>query len=204
VRRPRHLSAFARRASATKPAKKWDGAWRSLRDAAGLPGFRFHDLRHTVVTDLLEAAGVLRQPIHNRSLRSVWSDAAARLSENLSTYFGDVKREEGESDTQCRTLEGLCRFTAASISVAAKACLALVGVVKFMPCLLLSARSMVDYKRKSAFAERDQRPVRRLGDVREWRVTVAAGKPVTLIVPSGRPRHPARSLTGVGPAIRTL
>lgn len=30
----------------TKPAKKWDGAWRSLRDAAGLPGFRFHDLRH--------------------------------------------------------------------------------------------------------------------------------------------------------------
>jgi hypothetical protein len=39
----------------TKPAKKWDGAWRSLRDAAGLRGFRFHDLRHTVVTDLLEA-----------------------------------------------------------------------------------------------------------------------------------------------------
>jgi len=39
----------------TKPAKKWDGAWRSLRNAAGLPGFRFHDLRHTVVTDLLEA-----------------------------------------------------------------------------------------------------------------------------------------------------
>jgi integrase len=39
----------------TTPAKKWDGAWRSLRDAAGLPGFRFHDLRHTVVTDLLEA-----------------------------------------------------------------------------------------------------------------------------------------------------
>jgi integrase len=26
-----------------------------LRDAADLPGFRFHDLRHTVVTDLLEA-----------------------------------------------------------------------------------------------------------------------------------------------------
>jgi hypothetical protein len=38
-----------------KPARKWDGAWRSLRKAAGLPGFRFHDLRHTVDTDLLEA-----------------------------------------------------------------------------------------------------------------------------------------------------
>jgi hypothetical protein len=40
----------------TKPARKWDFAWRSLRKAAGLPGFRFHDLRHKVVTDLLEAA----------------------------------------------------------------------------------------------------------------------------------------------------
>ena len=39
----------------TEPATKWDGAWRSLRDAAGLRSFRFHDLRPTVVTDLLEA-----------------------------------------------------------------------------------------------------------------------------------------------------
>ena len=39
----------------TKPAQKWDTAWRALRKAAGLAGFRFHDLRHTVVTDLLEA-----------------------------------------------------------------------------------------------------------------------------------------------------
>jgi hypothetical protein len=45
--------------------------------------------------------------------------------------------------------------------------------------------------------------LRRLGDVREWRMTLAAGKPVTLIVPSGRPRHAARSFTAVGPAIRT-
>ena len=33
---------------------KWDTAWRALRDAAGLPGFRFHDLRHTVITELAE------------------------------------------------------------------------------------------------------------------------------------------------------
>ena len=39
----------------TKPASKWDTAWRALRDEAGLPGLRFHDLRHTVVTRLLEA-----------------------------------------------------------------------------------------------------------------------------------------------------
>jgi integrase len=28
-----------------KPMLKWDTAWRALRDAAGLPGLRFHDLR---------------------------------------------------------------------------------------------------------------------------------------------------------------
>jgi hypothetical protein len=33
---------------------KWDTAWRALRDAAGLPGLRFHDLRHTVITELAE------------------------------------------------------------------------------------------------------------------------------------------------------
>jgi hypothetical protein len=35
---------------------KWDTAWRALRDAAGLPGLGFHDLRHTVITGLAEMA----------------------------------------------------------------------------------------------------------------------------------------------------
>lgn len=39
----------------TMPGRKWDTAWRALRDAAGLRGLPFHDLRHTVVTRLLEA-----------------------------------------------------------------------------------------------------------------------------------------------------
>ena len=29
----------------TQPSTKWDTAWRALRDAAGLPKLRFHDLR---------------------------------------------------------------------------------------------------------------------------------------------------------------
>ena len=37
-----------------QPMLKWDTAWRALRDAAGLPRFRFHDLRHTVITELAE------------------------------------------------------------------------------------------------------------------------------------------------------
>ncbi|MFL6464745.1 MAG: tyrosine-type recombinase/integrase, partial [Bryobacteraceae bacterium] len=34
----------------THPIKTWRSAWRSLRRAAGLPTFRFHDLRHTAIT----------------------------------------------------------------------------------------------------------------------------------------------------------
>ena len=52
----------------TQPMLKWDTAWRALRDAAGLPRFRFHDLRHTVITELAELgvrrsrAGVNQRP----------------------------------------------------------------------------------------------------------------------------------------------
>jgi len=42
------------RYDATNPMLKWDTAWRALRDAARLPGLRFHDLRHTVITELAE------------------------------------------------------------------------------------------------------------------------------------------------------
>ena len=34
--------------------KKWDTAWRAVRDAAGLPGLGFHDLRLTAITELAE------------------------------------------------------------------------------------------------------------------------------------------------------
>jgi integrase len=62
----------------TKPASKWDTAWRSLRDAAGLPGFRFHDLRHTVVTDLLEAG----EPEH--VIEAVTGHLSRRMLEHYS------------------------------------------------------------------------------------------------------------------------
>ena len=39
----------------TKPQKTWPTAWRSLTRAAGLLGFRFHDLRHQAVTELAES-----------------------------------------------------------------------------------------------------------------------------------------------------
>jgi len=35
-----------------KTIKKWDIPWRNLGKTAGLPGLRFHDLRHTIITEL--------------------------------------------------------------------------------------------------------------------------------------------------------
>ena len=38
----------------TRHLKSWRSAWRTLTKKAGLPGFQFHDLRHTAITDLAE------------------------------------------------------------------------------------------------------------------------------------------------------
>ena len=62
----------------TKPAEKWDTAWRALRDAAGLRRLRFHDLRHTVVTRLLEAG----EPDH--VVESITGHLSRRMLEHYS------------------------------------------------------------------------------------------------------------------------
>jgi integrase len=62
----------------THPAAKWDTAWRALRDAAGLKGLRFHDLRHTVVTRLLEAG----EPDH--VVESITGHLSRRMLEHYS------------------------------------------------------------------------------------------------------------------------
>ena len=39
----------------TRPMASWRTAWRNLRNAAGLPNLRFHDLRHHAITELAES-----------------------------------------------------------------------------------------------------------------------------------------------------
>ena len=39
----------------TRPQKSWRSAWRKLTKAAGILGFRFHDLRHQAITEMAEA-----------------------------------------------------------------------------------------------------------------------------------------------------
>ena len=71
----------------TKPARKWDTAWRALRDAAGLPGLRFHDLRHTVVTRLLEAG----EPDH--VVESITGHLSRRMLEHYSHIRLKAKKD---------------------------------------------------------------------------------------------------------------
>jgi len=52
----------------------WDSAWRSLTEAAGFPGLRFHDLRHSFCTAMIErgiSVGVVQSIIGHMSAKMV-------------------------------------------------------------------------------------------------------------------------------------
>ena len=71
----------------TQPMVKWDTAWRALRAAAGLPRFRFHDLRHTVITELAELA------VADHVLESISGHLSRRMLEHYSHIRIDAKRQ---------------------------------------------------------------------------------------------------------------
>jgi integrase len=48
--------AVSVRPDPTKPMTTWRTAWRNLTKEAGLPGLRFHDLRHHAITELAESS----------------------------------------------------------------------------------------------------------------------------------------------------
>jgi integrase len=75
------------RFDAAKPMLKWDTAWRALRDAAGLHGLRFHDLRHTVITELAEMG------VADHVLESITGHLSRRMLEHYSHIRIDAKRQ---------------------------------------------------------------------------------------------------------------
>ena len=66
---------------------KWDTAWRALRDGAGLHGLRFHDLRHTVITELAEMG------VADHVLESISGHLSRRMLEHYSHIRIDAKRQ---------------------------------------------------------------------------------------------------------------
>jgi hypothetical protein len=65
---------------------KGDTAWRALRDAAGLH-LRFHDLRHTVITELAEMG------VADHVLESITGHLSRRMLEHYSHIRIDAKRQ---------------------------------------------------------------------------------------------------------------
>ncbi len=74
----------------TRHQKSWRSAWRNLRKAAGLQGFRFHDLRHTAITELAEAGAP------DATLMAIAGHMSRRMLEHYSHVRMKAKREAVE------------------------------------------------------------------------------------------------------------
>ncbi len=70
--------------------KSWRTAWRSLTKAAGLKGFRCHDLRHTAITELAEAGAP------DATLMALAGHMTRRMLEHYSHVRMEAKREAVE------------------------------------------------------------------------------------------------------------
>jgi integrase len=72
--------------------KGWRTAWRSVTKEAGLPGLRFHDLRHHAITELAESG------LSDQTIMSIAGHVSRAMLEHYSHIRMDAKR---------RALEGL-------------------------------------------------------------------------------------------------
>ena len=70
--------------------KSWRTAWRHLTEAAGLKGFRFHDLRHTAITELAEAGAP------DATVMAIAGHMSRRMLEHYSHVRMKAKREAVE------------------------------------------------------------------------------------------------------------
>jgi integrase len=67
----------------TRPATSWRSAWESLREKAGLPWLRFHDLRHHCITRLAESG----TPDH------VIMSIAGHVSKEMLEHYSHIRME---------------------------------------------------------------------------------------------------------------
>ena len=71
----------------TTPQKGWRSAWRSLRKVAGLPGLRFHDLRHHAITELAESQS------SDATIMAIAGHVSRQMLEDYSHVRLDLKRK---------------------------------------------------------------------------------------------------------------
>jgi integrase len=70
----------------SRPVKSWRTAWRTLTNKAGLPGFRFHDLRHTAITALAESGAP------DLTIMSIAGHVSQKMLEKYSHIRMEAKR----------------------------------------------------------------------------------------------------------------
>jgi Phage integrase family len=73
------------------PQKSWRTAWRSLRKEAGLPGLRFHDLRHQAITELAESM------TSDQTIMSIAGHVSRQMLEHYSHVRLAAKRQALEA-----------------------------------------------------------------------------------------------------------
>jgi integrase len=71
----------------TRPMKSWRTAWRQLTNAAGIPGLRFHDLRHHAITELAESQA------SDQTIMSVAGHVSQRMLARYSHVRMEAKRQ---------------------------------------------------------------------------------------------------------------
>jgi integrase len=75
----------------TRHVGSWRSAWRSLTEKAGLPGFRFHDMRHCAITQLAEGGA------SDATIMSVAGHVSKRMLERYSHVRMEAKRQAMEA-----------------------------------------------------------------------------------------------------------
>jgi integrase len=76
---------------ASRPQKSWRTAWRSLTKATGLPGLRFHDVRHHAITELAESQA------SDSTIMSIAGHVSRKMLEHYSHVRIEAKRRALDS-----------------------------------------------------------------------------------------------------------
>jgi integrase len=84
----------------TKHINSWRTAWRSLTKKAGLPGFRFHDLRHCAITSLAESGAA------DSTIMAIAGHVSRRMLERYSHVRMEAKRTAMEALTKSSKIGG--------------------------------------------------------------------------------------------------
>ncbi len=84
----------------TRHLNSWRSAWRTLTKKAGLPGFRFHDLRHCAITSLAESGA------SDSTIMAIAGHVSRRMLERYSHVRMEAKRAALETLAKSTGLAG--------------------------------------------------------------------------------------------------